>query len=220
MPDVFSKKKRSEVMSRIRSRGNKQTKVALARLLRANRIWGWRRHLRVVVDSTKLIVDRPKRPQPGYQPSTKNYQLAVRPDFVFPKLKLATRVCGRLLQQMAGTARGPRAMPPSGERRFPATKPATCGSIAPCGAPTGACCGFGNTISPGEKKRISPGAFSGCWVDRNDAVEPDLNHRWTQINTDSDQQKRKDAETAKERKVFIPPLRLSAFSASLRLFYF
>jgi DNA mismatch endonuclease (patch repair protein) len=38
MPDVFTKAKRSEVMSRIRSRGNKDTELALARLLRANRI--------------------------------------------------------------------------------------------------------------------------------------------------------------------------------------
>ena len=35
MPDVFSKAKRSEVMSRIRSRGNKDTELALARVLRA-----------------------------------------------------------------------------------------------------------------------------------------------------------------------------------------
>src|SRR5438105_2780111 len=44
MTDVFTKEKRSSVMSRIRGRGNKDTEVALARLLRANRIVGWRRH--------------------------------------------------------------------------------------------------------------------------------------------------------------------------------
>ena len=43
--DVFSESKRSEVMSRIRGRGNKDTEVALARLLRTARISGWRRHL-------------------------------------------------------------------------------------------------------------------------------------------------------------------------------
>jgi len=44
MPDVFTKAKRSEVMSRIRGRGNKDTELALARLLRRHRIKGWRRH--------------------------------------------------------------------------------------------------------------------------------------------------------------------------------
>lgn len=34
MPDVFTKRKRSEVMARIRGRGNKETDLALARLLR------------------------------------------------------------------------------------------------------------------------------------------------------------------------------------------
>ena len=44
MADVFSKAKRSEVMSRIRGRGNKETELALAKLFRAARITGWRRH--------------------------------------------------------------------------------------------------------------------------------------------------------------------------------
>lgn len=44
MPDVFTKAKRSEVMSRIRGRGNKETEIVLARLLRMNGISGWRRH--------------------------------------------------------------------------------------------------------------------------------------------------------------------------------
>jgi DNA mismatch endonuclease (patch repair protein) len=45
MPDVFTQRKRSEVMSRIRGKGNRDTELALMRLLRANRIKGWRRHL-------------------------------------------------------------------------------------------------------------------------------------------------------------------------------
>src|SRR6266446_2721210 len=44
MPDVFTKAKRSEVMSRIRGRGNKDTETALARLLRRHHIIGWRRN--------------------------------------------------------------------------------------------------------------------------------------------------------------------------------
>lgn len=66
MPDVFTKAKRSEVMSRIRGRGNKDTELALAKLFRARRITGWRRN----------------RPVFG------------KPDFIFPKLKLAIFVDG------------------------------------------------------------------------------------------------------------------------------
>ncbi len=44
MPDVFTKAKRSQVMSRIRGRGNRGTEIALMLLLREHRICGWRRH--------------------------------------------------------------------------------------------------------------------------------------------------------------------------------
>ena len=44
MSDVFTKAKRSEVMSRIRGRGNKETELVFAKLLRAHGITGWRRH--------------------------------------------------------------------------------------------------------------------------------------------------------------------------------
>lgn len=44
MADVFTKKKRSQVMSRIRGRGNKATELALCGLLRDSGISGWRRH--------------------------------------------------------------------------------------------------------------------------------------------------------------------------------
>ncbi|MDR3561995.1 MAG: very short patch repair endonuclease [Negativicutes bacterium] len=66
MADVFTKKKRSEVMSRIRSRGNLATELALATLLRKNHITGWRRHLPIVG----------------------------RPDFVFKHIRLAVFVDG------------------------------------------------------------------------------------------------------------------------------
>jgi len=57
---------RSWVMSRVRGRGNESTEVLLAKLLRAEGIRGWRRHL----------------PIPG------------RPDFSFPKQKVAVFVDG------------------------------------------------------------------------------------------------------------------------------
>ena len=66
MADVFSIRKRSEVMSRIRSRGNKDTELALADLFRRHRITGWRRH----------------------------QSIFGKPDFAFPKVKVAVFVDG------------------------------------------------------------------------------------------------------------------------------
>jgi len=66
VPDVFTKAKRSQVMSRIRGRGNKDTELRLIALMRAHGITGWRR-------SSKLTG---------------------KPDFVFPRLKLAVFVDG------------------------------------------------------------------------------------------------------------------------------
>jgi DNA mismatch endonuclease (patch repair protein) len=47
MSDVFTKARRSEVMSRIRSRGNKDTELVLVKLFQIHRITGWRRHQNV-----------------------------------------------------------------------------------------------------------------------------------------------------------------------------
>ena len=47
MTDIFTKKKRSEVMARMRSSGNRDTEVALARWFRREGITGWRRRQRV-----------------------------------------------------------------------------------------------------------------------------------------------------------------------------
>jgi DNA mismatch endonuclease (patch repair protein) len=64
--DVFTKAKRSEVMSKIRGKGNKDTEVALAKLFRVHGITGWRRH----------------------------YPITGKPDFAFPKQKVAVFVDG------------------------------------------------------------------------------------------------------------------------------
>jgi len=64
--DIFTKAKRSFVMSRIRSRGNKNTEVALAKLFRRNKIIGWRR----------------------------NHKILGKPDFVFRQVRLALFVDG------------------------------------------------------------------------------------------------------------------------------
>ena len=117
MADVFSKAKRFEVMSRIRSRGNKDTELALARLLRANGISGWRRQIQIRTSPrpSPQKSDNSSQPSPGLatlfhsrgrgkrgegeprrnsQRSMFDSQLTVRPDFVFLKLKLALFVDG------------------------------------------------------------------------------------------------------------------------------
>jgi DNA mismatch endonuclease, patch repair protein len=66
MVDIFSVTKRSEIMSRVRGRGNKNTELALLALFRRHRITGWRRHL----------------------------DLFGNPDFVFRKYRLAVFVDG------------------------------------------------------------------------------------------------------------------------------
>jgi hypothetical protein len=71
--DIFTKAKRSEVMSRIRSRGNKDTEVALARLLRAHGIVGWRRH--VEVRSQKKEVRRKKSEERSQKESGPHFAL-------------------------------------------------------------------------------------------------------------------------------------------------
>ena len=95
MADVFTQAKRSEVMARIRSRGNRDTELALAKLLRAHKIIGWRRHrlVRVAVEGSSLRVEA-RKPRRSPQRSTFSYQLTVRPDFVFPKQRVAVFVDG------------------------------------------------------------------------------------------------------------------------------
>jgi len=48
MADVFTKRKRSQVMSHIRGSRNKETELALAKLLRRHGIVGWRRQQKVL----------------------------------------------------------------------------------------------------------------------------------------------------------------------------
>lgn len=66
MPDVFTKEKRSEVMSRIKGKGNKDTELAMIQILRKHHISGWRR----------------------------NQVVFGKPDFVFTKQKIALFVDG------------------------------------------------------------------------------------------------------------------------------
>jgi DNA mismatch endonuclease (patch repair protein) len=64
--DKFSKRKRSEIMGKVRSRGNATTELKTMRILRAAGITGWRRHLPIFG----------------------------RPDFTFPKNRVALFIDG------------------------------------------------------------------------------------------------------------------------------
>lgn len=66
MSDTFSKKKRSEIMRAVKSRGNKSTELRFISILRNFKITGWRR----------------------------NYKITGNPDFVFPNKKLAIFIDG------------------------------------------------------------------------------------------------------------------------------
>jgi DNA mismatch endonuclease (patch repair protein) len=66
MSDVFSIKKRSEVMSLIRGANNKETEIVLINIMRKYRVSGWRR----------------------------NQHILGKPDFVFMKKKVVVFVDG------------------------------------------------------------------------------------------------------------------------------
>lgn len=66
MADVFDKEKRSEIMRLVKSSKNKSTEEKLISYFKENKITGWRR----------------------------NYKVYGKPDFVFPKLRIAIFVDG------------------------------------------------------------------------------------------------------------------------------
>lgn len=94
MPDVFSKAKRSEVMSRIRSRGNKDTEQRLAAIFRGHRITGWRRQVAIRFRVSGFKSRVPGRKDPKLETWNLKHPKSVRPDFLFRAQKLATFVDG------------------------------------------------------------------------------------------------------------------------------
>ena len=66
MADIFTHEKRSEIMSQVRSKGNKSTELKLISYFKQYGIKGWRR----------------------------NYSVKGRPDFIFPDKKIAVFVDG------------------------------------------------------------------------------------------------------------------------------
>ncbi len=83
MPDVFDTKKRSDVMSRIRGKGNKSTELALSNAFRRAGIKGWRRHVAIKLRLGPRVAKREGR----------DY-LVVRPDFVFRRERVVVFVDG------------------------------------------------------------------------------------------------------------------------------
>lgn len=106
MADVFIRAKRSQVMSRIRSRGNRDTELALMKLFRRHGITGWRRHREVRGARCEARGQRSevRGQRAGERMSRSAGQIRdskivgrnfrVRPDFVFARLKLAVFVDG------------------------------------------------------------------------------------------------------------------------------
>ncbi len=107
MPDVFTIAKRSEVMSRIRSRGNKGTELRLMAVFRAHGITGWRRHVVIKGQGTRekekgKAVRKKGNGTAAAVATAKAASTAAavppvvkaRPDFVFPKLRVAVFVDG------------------------------------------------------------------------------------------------------------------------------
>lgn len=66
MSDTYDKETRSRVMAQVKSKGNKSTELKVVKLLREQGITGWRRH----------------------------WPVAGRPDFAFPKSKIALFIDG------------------------------------------------------------------------------------------------------------------------------
>jgi DNA mismatch endonuclease, patch repair protein len=82
MSDVFSRAKRSEVMSLIRSRGNKATELEFMKMLRRHHISGWRRHVALKLGET------------GTAKRSSTRRTFVKPDFVFRGPRVAVFIDG------------------------------------------------------------------------------------------------------------------------------
>ena len=134
MSDVFTKAKRSQVMSRIKGTGYKDTEMRLISIFKTHGITGWRRR----------------------------WPLEGKPDLVFPKLKLAVffdgccsglaSPTGLVVASLLETGTAARCTPPSrnrtwsfGKPRSAATKPASVSSPAKFAPKAGASAVFGNT---------------------------------------------------------------------------
>ena len=96
MPDFLTKAKRSALMATIRSSGNKDTELALVWVFRAHGITGWRRQVQIRSAERGTRNKRAVRsPANSFRTPRSEFRVfTVRPDFVFPKLRLAVFVDG------------------------------------------------------------------------------------------------------------------------------
>lgn len=164
-------------MSRIRSRGNKATELELAKLFRASGITGWRRGRKVKISETGNV-----KPEGGQT-------RIIRPDFIFPKNKVAVFVDGELLPKLCknvshswmalprgqsgtGIRRGRRFRRRGGSggwRRSRETRRGTAGKEVCCGSSAGGSCASGSMSWRGS---ICPKPCGSCGRLGWEIVEP------------------------------------------------
>jgi len=94
MPDVFTKEKRSEIMSRVKSRGNAATELRMIKLFKQHGISGWRR----------------------------NYSIFGKPDFVFPERRIVIFVDGEFWHGHPTKAKIPKTNRAFWERKIESNK--------------------------------------------------------------------------------------------------
>lgn len=58
MADIFDKTKRSEIMSKVRSKNNKSTELKLIQIFKENNIHGWRRNYKVKGHPDFVFLDK------------------------------------------------------------------------------------------------------------------------------------------------------------------
>src|SRR5258708_3463367 len=82
-------------MSRIRSRGNRDTELALIRVFRAQGITGWRRHVEIRNAERGARNEAVRVAKASFRTPRSAFRVfSVRPDFVFPRLRVAVFVDG------------------------------------------------------------------------------------------------------------------------------
>ena len=135
MADVWDKRKRSEVMSLIRSHGNKGTELRLIEIFRTHGIKGWRR----------------KQKLPG------------KPDFVFAKERLCIFVDGCFWHGCAKCYRRPSSNETYWDAKLCAIGNATRKSVGNCEKWDGWCSGSGSTSCLQKMKDESNRGFCDGW---------------------------------------------------------
>jgi DNA mismatch endonuclease Vsr len=115
--DTVSRKKRSQIMSAVRSTGNKATEAVFITILRKGGISGWRRQFR----------------------------LRGKPDFVFPKQRTAIFVDGCFWHGCTKHCRMPKGNSGYWKPKISRNKAVIGLSLETCVAQAGEWCAYGNT---------------------------------------------------------------------------